>query len=92
MITKPIRWVCFVCLKVLRRGLIYKITKNAGNQQYIKSIRIKIPHHCGKPMLLAGEPKKDVHGLRFKNCMVDPVDNLRLPSRDAVDEWDGEDG
>jgi hypothetical protein len=27
-------------------------------------------------MLIAGEPKRDVHGLREKDAMIDPVDNL----------------
>ncbi len=83
--TKRIRWVCGKCITVVRKSLYYVRTE--GHPGYYGEVRLKMPYHCGVPMLLAGEPKKDVHGLRFKGCMIDPVDNLRLPSGNAIDEW-----
>ncbi len=76
--TDPIRWVCPVCLKVERRRLILQETYT---QKFAAGkLRLIEPRHCNRFLLLAGEPKKDVHGLvdENKDTMIDPVDNLKL--------------
>lgn len=76
-----IRWVCAVCLNVFRAPL--KITKRwiGGNEHPNgwEIIGAYEPICCGKPVLVAGEPKIDRWNLNGygKGALVDPVENLR---------------
>lgn len=77
--TVPIRWVCGLCLKVVRQCLkAYRLPVggNALRGHYDYVTTVAWPQCCGLDLLLAGEPKRDVHGLREKDAMIDPVDNL----------------
>ena len=76
MKTDPIRWVCGLCLKVVRRSLTAYENWSGHFPTFQREIRVYLPECCGREMLIAGEPKRDVHGLREKNAMIDPVDNL----------------
>lgn len=72
-----IRWVCATCLFVLHAPL--KLTKRWIGNGTVRNYEIMTadgPRHCGKDMLLAGEPKVDRYG---SGLVVDPVDNLRMP-------------
>ncbi len=74
-----IRWVCAICLHVIRVPLqIHKIRRPQYGQDEIASVRG--PLCCGQNMLIAGEPKVDRWG---SGAMIDPVDNLRLRARAA---------
>ncbi len=84
MKTDPIRWVCSVCLKVIRRPLVLQKVDGNRHKYSVGKVRLIEPRHCNKPLLLAGEPKRDVHGLRELDSWIDPVDNLiRGPKDDS---------
>ncbi len=57
---------------------------NPKGKVYQKS-KLIVPQHCNKFMLLAGEPKRDVHNLfgAGTDMMIDPVDNLPYNRRAA---------
>ena len=82
-----IRWICAVCLRVFREPLT--ITKRWIARNGLPSdweiIDIYEPVCCGKPTLLAGEPKIDKWGLagQGRGVLIDPVDNLRIKVRVA---------
>ena len=81
MQTEPIRWVCGVCLKVRRCSLTayqYWASPFGPKRANTAMIRVYLPQCCDQDMLIAGEPKKDVHGLRERGAIIDPVDNLKL--------------
>ena len=75
-----IRWVCAVCLKVIREPL--RITRRwVGNKTPSWQIMTAYGPRChGRDMLLAGEPKVDRWGLseQGRGALIDPVDNLRM--------------
>lgn len=74
-----IRWVCAICLHVIRVPLqIRKVRRPQHDQNEIASARG--PLCCGQSMLIAGEPKVDRWG---SGATIDPVDNLRLKARAA---------
>ncbi len=78
MKTGPIRWICAICLKVARHSLTayqYWSDRAHASKSYV---RVYLPQCCGREMLLAGEAKRDIHGLREKGSMVDPVENLKV--------------
>ena len=81
---KEIRWVCARCLRVIRAPLKFSTRWGSGNR--IKEITtVWGPRCCGVDMLIAGEPKEDIHGLGpGPGQFVDPVDNLRLHTKVAV--------
>jgi len=76
-----IRWVCSICLKVIwarlevswRRELSHV---SDGRENWFPAA-ITEPRHCGIPMLVLGEPKTDVHGLRGHGLVIDPLDDMR---------------
>lgn len=72
-----IRWVCAICLHVIRVPL--QIRK-AWNGMHDEIASVRVPLCCGQSMLIAGEPKVDRWG---SGAMIDPVDNLRLRARAA---------
>ena len=78
MRSAPIRWVCGSCLNVERHSL--EIFNYCAKDSIANAAvtRVYLPQCCGRDMLIAGEPKRDVHGLREKDAMIDPVDNLKL--------------
>ena len=88
LVLLPIRWVCEICLRVILAPL--KITKRwAGNKNPAWEIMTAYgPRHCGRDMLLAGEPKVDRWGLSGQGigALVDPVDNLRMKIRKVKDD------
>ncbi len=77
MKTAPIRWICGACLKVERRALTVYLVRGFTRSGLARSVSVCLPLCCGREMLIAGEPKRDVHGLREKGVMIDPVDNLK---------------
>lgn len=69
-----IRWVCAICLHVIRMPLeICMTSTRRKGQDEITSVRG--PLCCGQSMLVAGEPKLDRWG---SGALIDPVDNLRV--------------
>lgn len=84
--TLPIRWVCGSCCRVLLTPLKAKYGYKSGHGNYRMEIKELIFPICcqGQPMLLAGEPKVDVHGLVRKGILIDPVHNLAPPQRIAA--------
>ena len=74
--TEPIRWVCSLCLKVIRQALVASPDGYSRGFGVSPIVQICLPQCCGRDMLLAGEPKRDVWGLREKDIIIDPVDNL----------------
>ena len=74
-----IRWVCAVCLKVIREPL--RITRRiiGGTASRLLVMTARGPRCCGFDMLVAGEPKVDRWGLSGqRGALIDPVDNLRM--------------
>ncbi len=82
--TLPIRWVCATCLEVGRFSLrgVYVVDSGAGWRKFT----VMLPRCCGHDMLLAGEPKVDIHGLRQKDSIIDPVLNLLMLPKEPVNE------
>ncbi len=83
--TLPIRWVCGSCHRVLRAPLkaIYAYRSGHGGRRK-EIIELFFPICCRVDMLLAGEPKVDVHGLVRKGILIDPVQSLAPPQRIAA--------
>ena len=77
--TDPIRWVCPICLRVSHRPLVLYVPAPGQHKYTVGKIRLVEPfcNKCRTGLLLAGEPKKDVHGLHDLDAMIDPVDNLK---------------
>ena len=76
-----IRWVCAICLHVIRVPLQIRMVKHRLYDKCINEITsVRGPLCCGQSMLIAGEPKVDRWG---SGAMIDPVDNLRLKARAA---------
>ena len=76
-----IRWVCTVCLKVIRVPL--KVRRRWAGNGDINNWEILTaygPRCHGRDMLMAGEPKVDRWGLseQGRGSLVDPVDSLRM--------------
>lgn len=76
MKTAPIRWICGTCFKIQRSPLTIYWSGGHGAPGFTGDVNIILPLCCEREMLLAGEPKLDVHGLRKKGTWVDPVDNI----------------
>ena len=77
-----IRWVCAVCLKIIRAPLKIRrrwVGNGSANNWEIQAARGPRCHE--RDMLLAGEPKVDKWGLSGQGVgtLADPVDNLRMP-------------
>ena len=80
--TLPIRWVCPRCHKVVRLPLMLETisTNSWRGGLFAKGewvLRLPRCKRCDRLLLLAGEPKRDTHGLRELDTIIDPVDNLR---------------
>lgn len=78
-----IRWVCGVCLKVVYRCLdiSWRWEQDRGNKVAASWCprSIEGPTCHGQDMLILGEPKVDVHGLRGHGLLIDPLDEMRCP-------------
>ena len=62
-----VRLICGTCARVERFPVIVFDVKAYG----------KRPPQChSKPMLIAGEPKIDIHNLISKGSLIDPVQNV----------------
>lgn len=81
MQTDPIRWICGICFTIVRIRLrTHYRSGKYNNPDAGDAVHIRLPICCGQEMLLAGEPKLDVHGLREKGTWIDPVDNIIPPT------------
>ncbi len=79
-----LRWVCAICLRVIHECL--KITwrweQDRGNGKATGSwvpLAVEGPMCHGHDMLILGEPKTDVHGIRGYGLIIDPLDTMRCP-------------
>ncbi len=77
-----IRWVCAVCLKIIRAPLkIRRRWVGSGHADNWEIQAARGPRCHERDMLLAGEPKVDRGGLSGRiGALIDPVDNLRMPT------------
>ncbi len=79
-----IRFVCGACLRVMHAPLdiIWNWDKSkiqaAENSKWVP-IEVRSPICHGAEMLILGEPKLDVFGLRSRGIMLDPLDAMRCP-------------
>ncbi len=69
-------------MRVFRRPLILRAHGSGKVHEYNRLI---MPKHCGRYLLLAGEPKRDIHNLFGEggDTMIDPFDNLPTSNRQA---------
>ena len=84
-----IRFVCRACLKVMYAplGIVWNWNKSqlqAGESSKWVPIEISSPICHGAEMLILGEPKLDVFGLRSRGIMLDPLDSMRCPIVEAA--------
>lgn len=86
-----IRWVCGVCLRVIHESLAVswvwkwdhtvtrsKTLDNPG-KNYWEPVAVEGPRCHGRDMLILGEPKIDIHGLRGYGLVIDPLEDMRCP-------------
>ena len=90
-----IRWVCGVCLKVIHESLNvswkwYCDHKTVDSKpdsrrwQFWQPINVEGPRCHGLDMLILGEPKLDVHGLRGRGLIIDPLDDMYCPKAEVA--------
>jgi hypothetical protein len=79
-----IRWVCVICLKVIHARLEVswkrELGPSGGNKRPWVPIAVQEPSCHEQPMLVLGEPKVDVHGLRGYGLIIDPLDTMQRKS------------
>ena len=59
MTTDPIRWVCGICLRVIRDPLTVITTQHPGWRNMSAVIFVSLPQCCGRDMLIAGDVDAD---------------------------------
>ena len=89
-----IRWVCSVCMKVIYEKLNlswawhcdHRTTGRADTKswQFWQPIHVEGPRCHGLDMLILGEPKLDVHGLRGRGLIIDPLDDMYCPKAEVA--------
>ncbi len=77
-----IRWVCDTCLNVIFERLKVSWTWESDHtgknrQGHWSPTAVEGPICHGVPMLMLGEPKTDIHGLRGYGLIIDPFDDMR---------------
>ena len=80
----PIRWVCAICLRVIHEclSISWRWEKDRGVIMTTGSwfpALVKGPVCHDHDMLILGEPKTDVHGIRGHGLIIDPLDTMRCP-------------
>ena len=77
-----IRWVCGLCLRILHAPLVVEWIAahilNDGVQGW-RAASVTGPRCHGAEMLMLGEPKVDIFGLRARGQVVDPYEDMGCP-------------
>lgn len=75
-----IRWVCPLCLNILHAPLKinWKGVTGSPNTELVPT-NVKGPECHGTEMLILGEPKIDLFGLRSRGATIDPYNDMICP-------------